>query len=112
MLLRLSDSDRDPNEAMPGHEGASSDDAALLGFAEALIRGTTQETAAAGAALAEALGEAALGDAAAVVAQFSAISRIADGSGIRLDKSSSAATVDLRRDLGIDRFDTTVEVEA
>lgn len=43
-------------------------------------------------------------DAAAVIAGFDAITRVADGSGIPLEPEKAAATADWRFHLGIDDF--------
>ncbi len=43
-------------------------------------------------------------DAAAVIAGFDAITRVADGSGIPLELEKAAATADWRFHLGIDDF--------
>ena len=55
-------------------------------------------------AVADALGEAALVDAAAVIGNFQRMTRIADGTGIPLDDMVVAMTTDLREELGINEF--------
>ena len=54
--------------------------------------------------LRETLGDAALVDAAAVVANYSALDRVADATGIPLEPAKEAATEGLRAELGIDRI--------
>lgn len=78
-------------------------EAELLAFADAAI--------AAGAGLAEArqlvvgrMGDDAMHDAAAVIAGFDAITRVADGSGIPLEAQKAEATAEWRDRLGIDAF--------
>jgi hypothetical protein len=56
--------------------------------------------------LAEAMGAAALVDAAAVVGNFERMVRIADGTGIPLDTPVQALTGKLRADLGLDDYST------
>jgi hypothetical protein len=56
--------------------------------------------------LAEAMGAAALVDAAAVVGNFERMVRIADGTGIPLDAPVQALTGKLRADLGLDAYST------
>jgi len=51
-----------------------------------------------------ALGAAALVDAAAIVASFNAVVKIADGTGIPLEEAKAAATADLRAALGLERL--------
>lgn len=60
--------------------------------------------AAAREALREALGPAALADAAAIVASFNAVVKIADGTGIPLEDFKAASTEDLRVALGLERL--------
>ena len=50
------------------------------------------------------IGDAALIDAAAVIAGFDAITRVADGSGIPLELSKAEASADWRARLGIDDY--------
>ena len=50
------------------------------------------------------LGDAALVDTAAVVANYSALDRVADATGIPLEPAKEAETAELRAELGIDVF--------
>jgi hypothetical protein len=50
------------------------------------------------------MGQAAMIDAAAVIAGFDGITRVADGSGIPLEAPKAEATADWRHRLGIDDF--------
>ncbi len=52
----------------------------------------------------DALGDAALVDAAAVIANYSALDRVADATGIPLEPAKETGTADLRVELGIDAF--------
>jgi hypothetical protein len=78
----------------------------LAGFAEAVV---TDAAALPGlrARLVEAMGGAALVDAAAVVALFNAIDRVADATGIPLEDWKAEDTADMRAALGVDRFPST-----
>ena len=76
----------------------------LVAFAEAVVAGDERQLASARALLAEAIGEAGLVDAAGVVGFFSAIDRVADATGIPLDRERLETTGDLRAQLGIDAF--------
>ncbi len=78
-------------------------EAELLAFADAAV-GATGSLAAARAALAACIGIEALTDAAAVIAGFDAITRVADGSGIPLEPPKAEATADWRASLGIDAY--------
>jgi hypothetical protein len=75
----------------------------LLAFADAAI-GEDGALAEARAALVASIGEEAMADAAAVVAGFDAITRVADGSGIPLESPKAEATAEWRARLGIDAF--------
>ena len=78
--------------------------AILVDFAEAVLGDNDERASRARIALSERLGDAALVDAAAVVAFFNAIDRVADASGIPLDPERIDLTADLRAQLGIDAF--------
>ena len=52
----------------------------------------------------EALGPSALVDAAAIVATFNAIDRVADSTGIPIDEARLAPTAEFREQLGINDF--------
>ncbi len=65
------------------------------------------ELAAAKDELVETMGYEALVDAAAVVANFHMMTRIADGTGTPLDAGTVDMSVDLRSDLGIDDLVST-----
>jgi hypothetical protein len=75
----------------------------LLAFADAGLTGG-DGLAAARTAVATALGKAAMIDAAAVIAGFDAITRVADGTGIPLEAPKAEATADWRAALGIDAY--------
>ena len=57
--------------------------------------------------LRKALGDAALVDAAAVIANYSALDRVADATGIPLEPAKETDTADLRAQLGIDAWRAT-----
>jgi alkylhydroperoxidase family enzyme len=76
--------------------------ATLIRLAEAVVEGT--DTTDARAAVRDALGDAALVDAAAVVALFNAIDRVADATGIPLEPAKAEATADFRPALRIGKF--------
>ncbi len=76
----------------------------LAGFAEAVLGEDEARLAAIRERLRGTLGDAALVDAAAVVANYSALDRVADATGIPLEAAKEAATAGLRAELGIDDF--------
>ncbi len=76
----------------------------LVEFAEAVLDDDDESLARARLRLTEALGTDGLVDAAAVVANFNAIDRIADATGIPIDAERVELTADLRAELGIDVF--------
>jgi hypothetical protein len=78
---------------------------ALCAFAEAAVAGDPSALAAARERVRAELGEAALVDAAGVIANFERMVRIADGTGIPLDRPVALVTADLRAELGIDAFE-------
>ena len=73
-------------------------------FAEAVLGSDDGRLARARMKLTEALGTDALVDAAAVIANFNAIDRIADATGIPIDAERVESTADLRAELGINAF--------
>ena len=54
--------------------------------------------------LRKALGDAGFVDSAAVIANYCALDRVADATGIPLEPAKEANTVELRAELGIDNF--------
>ncbi len=54
--------------------------------------------------LGDALGDAGFVDASAVIANYSALDRVADATGIPLEAAKEANTVELRTELGINDF--------
>lgn len=78
--------------------------AALLSFADAAVRGPGAALAAARAELVDVLGTAAMLDAAAVIAVFDGITRIADATGIPLEEYKERDSAEWRGPLGIDAF--------
>ncbi len=84
-------------------DGGIPDGRLLTAFVEAVLV-DEQELAAARARVRDALGDAALVDAAAVIANYSALDRVADATGIPLEAAKQSNTVELRDQLGIDRF--------
>lgn len=76
----------------------------LVAFADATVAEDDAALARHREALRAALGPEALVDAAAVTSNFERMVRIADATGIPLDAPLAAMTVDVRRDLGIDRY--------
>jgi hypothetical protein len=86
-------------------EGASGvpHEAVLLTFADAAIVDLARLDGARDAVL-QAVGGDAMIDAAAVIAGFDAITRVADGSGIPLEPPKAEATAEWRARLGIDAY--------
>ena len=76
----------------------------LLEFAEAVLDDDAGRLTAARTACREAVGDDGLVDAAAVAAQFNAIVRIADATGMYLDDAVLEDTASVRAELGIDEF--------
>lgn len=75
----------------------------LLAFADAAVD-PFQDPDAARHVLEAAMGHEAMIDAAAVIAGFDAITRVADGSGIPLEPAKAEASADWRARLGIDDY--------
>ena len=78
--------------------------ALLVSFAEAVLGSDDQRLAIDRARILAELGEAALVDAAAIVATFNAIDRVADATGIPIEDGKAASTADFRAALGINAF--------
>lgn len=78
------------------------DAAVLLAFAESMLGDDALAQARARTALRATLGDAALVDAAALVASFNAVVKIADATGIPLEDYKARATESLRAGLGLD----------
>ena len=77
--------------------------AELIAFADAAVA-RSPEVGAAREAVQKVLGDAEVVDAAAVIANFQRMVRIADGTGIPIDRPLDALSADLRHDLGINEF--------
>ena len=94
------------NAALEGDGGAAGvpNAATLIEYGEAMLRGDAERRSRARDAIHTALGPAALVDAAAIVASFNAVVKIADASGIPLEDYKAQATQDLRAALGLERF--------
>ena len=90
--------------------GASGVDHAevLVAFAEAVVGRDDAALGGARRALLDAMGGEALVDAAAVVANFQRMVRIADGTGIPLDAPLDVMSADLREELELSRFGSSV----
>ncbi len=91
-------------DAAPGRGVAGA--AALTGYADAFFA-DGGDFAAARARLQAEIGDAATVDAAAVLAIFNAVVRIADATGIPLEDQKAAMSADFRGTLGIDAYPST-----
>ena len=78
--------------------------APLLAFAEVALGDDAQAITTARDNVTEALGEAAMIDAAGIIANFQRMVRIADSTGIPLDPPVVMMTQDLRADLGLNEY--------
>ncbi len=79
-------------------------DRALLAFAEVCLGDDAEAIAEARRRVLDELDEAAMIEAAGVIANFQRMVRIADGTGIPLDPPMAALTADLRVELGINGY--------
>ena len=77
---------------------------ALLAFAEAMVAEDDETLAQTRQALVQAMGPAAMVDAAGVAANFERMVRIADGTGITLDDRMAALSQEVRTALQLERF--------
>jgi hypothetical protein len=87
----------------PG-DGNIAHGALLIAFAEAVLGVDDESLAETQSRIRAAIGDAALVDAAAIVATFNAIDRVADATGIQIEKAKAQATADVRAALGINAF--------
>ena len=83
-------------------------DKALLAYAEVALSDDADAISAARQRVADELGEAAIVDAAGVIANFQRMVRIADGTGIPLDGPMTMLTAGIREDLGINAYESSV----
>jgi len=97
--------DYDLTAITDGGDGAMPNGAELNAFVEAILGRDPAAIAAARAAVAEAMGEAAMVDAAATIAAFNAYPRAADATGIPLEDAKREATAGLRHELGLDALE-------
>ena len=77
----------------------------LVSLAEAVVARDEQALAALRPKIVEEMGQEPLVDAVAVAGNFQRMVRIADGTGIPLDKIAMQLTADIRAELGLDYFD-------
>ena len=95
----------DLDAVMSGHsDGGVPQGWLLMEYAAAVLASEEASRAELHRRIVAELGEAALVDAAAVVAIFNAVVRIADATGIPLEAAKAEASRDLRACLAIDRF--------
>jgi hypothetical protein len=87
----------------PG-DGNIAHGALLVAFAEAVLGIDDERLADTQSRIRAAMGDAALVDAAAIVATFNAIDRVADATGIQIEDARAQATADIRAALGINAF--------
>jgi hypothetical protein len=110
MMLRASIDHSGAVADVSGIDGSSGSGlvhgAELVAFAEAAVGGDPATLALARVALADAAGSEAMVDAAAVVANFEMMTRLADTTGAAVDEGARASSAEARSLLGIDRFDT------
>lgn len=76
----------------------------LIGFTDALVRGSDAELSRARTRLLSAIGAEGLVDTAAVVGNFQRMVRIADSTGIPLDRALDVLSKDVRDELRLERF--------
>lgn len=79
----------------------------LVAFAEAVVRGDASEIEQTREAMCEQVGAEGAARAVGVVAQFDAITRIADATGIQIDKGLASTTEQMRSEMGLAIWDTT-----
>jgi hypothetical protein len=87
-----------------GGDGNIQHGALLVSFADAALGTDDQRLDEVRAAIGSRMGNAALVDAAAIVATFNAIDRVADATGIPIEDNKAESTADIRAALGINAF--------
>ena len=87
-----------------GGDGNIPHGALLVSFADAVLGTDDQRLDEVRAAIGSRMGNAALVDAAAIVATFNAIDRVADATGIPIEDNKAESTADIRAALGINAF--------
>jgi hypothetical protein len=108
-LLRESSKATSKNYDLTVLTGGSNDGnirygALLVAFADAVLGGDDARLADVRSEIRAKMGDAALVDAAAIVATFNAIDRVADSTGIQIEEAKAEATADFRAALGINAF--------
>ena len=78
----------------------------LNDFVEAVCADDVAHTATVRQKVIKGMGEAAMVDAAAVIAAFNCYPRVADATGIPLEEAKAAATATMRAELGLDELDS------
>ena len=86
-----------------GEVAGVSHGAELIAYADAVVA-RSEHVAATRKAVQESMGDAEVVDAAAVIANFQRMVRIADGTGIPIDGPLDVLSADLRHELGINEF--------
>ena len=78
----------------------------LSDFVEAVCAGDIARTTTVRQKIIKGMGEAAMIDAAAVIAAFNCYPRVADATGIPLEEAKAAATATMRAELGLNELDS------
>ena len=91
-------------DVLEGHSGDVPHSRRLVTFVDAVVGGAPTQAHEARAALAADVGPAAVADAAAVLANFEMMTRLADGTGARQAPGRVASIADERARLGFDEF--------
>jgi hypothetical protein len=87
-----------------GGDGNIAHGALLVSFADAVLGTDDRRLDEVRADVRSRMGNAALVDAAAIVATFNAIDRVADATGIPIEDAKAESTADIRATLGINQF--------
>ena len=80
----------------------------LIRFAEAILQDSDEELAAARRALREHVGPNGVFDAAGVTGFFECVNRVADATGIPLEEEAIPWSLEVREEIGLNRFSTAV----